>query len=73
VAIEEEEDCLFVALGVQHEQRVRHIVLSSVACVAVPYVSTLFHKRQDFRKLLKLMFMVPCIVNVFAVHGTVHR
>jgi hypothetical protein len=38
-----------VALVIRHAKRMRRIVLSSVACLAVPYFST-SHKRQDFRQ-----------------------
>jgi len=36
-------ECVFVAMGIQHAMRMRHI--SSVASAAVRFISTLFHKR----------------------------
>jgi hypothetical protein len=39
-----------LALGIQHAKHIRPIVLSSVACLALPYFYTLSHKRHDFRK-----------------------
>ena len=33
----------------QHTKCIRLVILSSVASPAVPYLSTLFHKRHDFR------------------------
>jgi hypothetical protein len=39
-----------VALVMQHTMRMRRIILSSVASLAVPYFSTLSHKRYDVRE-----------------------
>ena len=42
--------CVFVALVIQHAKLLHRITLSCVACLALPYFSTLPHKWQNFRK-----------------------
>ena len=39
-----------MAFVIGHSKRMRHIILSPVACVTLPYISTLSHKQHDFRK-----------------------
>jgi hypothetical protein len=43
-------ECVFVALGIQHEKHMRFIILSAVASLVVSYFSALSQKRHDFRK-----------------------
>jgi len=38
-----------VALDIQHAKLTDHIIFAHVACLVVPYFSTLRHKRHDFR------------------------
>jgi hypothetical protein len=44
-------ECAFVALFIQHAKRMRRIILSSVACPVVQFISSLSDKRQNFRKI----------------------
>jgi hypothetical protein len=43
-------ECMSIALVIQHAKRMRLVILSSVACLALPYFSKFSHKRNDFRK-----------------------
>jgi hypothetical protein len=42
-------ECVSVALVIQNAKRMRHILLSSVACLARQHFPTLSHKWYDFR------------------------
>jgi hypothetical protein len=54
--------CFFVALGKPHAKRMRHVILSSLACLALKYLSTLLHKQSDFKEKIiehKMSFDFP--------------
>jgi hypothetical protein len=58
-------ECVSVALIIQHAARMRRIILSSVACLAVLYFSTLFHKQHEFRG--KNLLKIKCVFSTTLV------
>jgi hypothetical protein len=59
-------DCVSVALVIRHAKRMRHTVLSHVACHTLLYFSTLSHKRHDFRIII--IEHKTCVLN-FYIHS----
>jgi len=57
----------FVALVTQHANCMRHFILLSVARTALPYLSTLSHKRYDFGKKVIKNRMYVLIVSATSV------
>ena len=51
--------CVHVALLMQHDTRMRHIVTSFVTPLAAPNFSTLSHKRHNF---LKILLNLRCVL-----------
>ena len=69
-----------VALVIQHAKRMRPLILSSVACLSVClsvclsllYLSTLSHKRHNFRKTFieyKMCALIFCTIAVYAPYS----
>jgi hypothetical protein len=55
-------ECVSVTLVIQHTKPVRRIILYSAVCLALPYFSTLSHKRRDFRKKKKTLFNIRYVL-----------
>ena len=62
-------ECVSVALDIQHATRVRRVILSCMACLALPYFSVLSHKRHDSQeqKLIEYRMCVPNILYKFCL------
>jgi hypothetical protein len=59
-------ECVSVTLVFHHAKRMRRIILSYVACLSLPYFSTLSHKRHDFRgKVIELKTCVVIFTTTF--------
>jgi hypothetical protein len=60
-------ECVFVTLAIQNAISMLRIIFPSVVCPAVPYFSTLLHKRKDFREKvseLKMCLSIFCTIFV---------
>jgi len=55
-----------VALVIRHAKRMRRIILPSVDCPAVPFFSTLSHKRYDFREKVTEHKMCVLILSIIS-------
>ena len=67
-------ECVSVSLIIQHKQSMRHIILLSVACLALLYFSKLYHKRYDFRKkVVEQKFMLSFSVKLCLKHFFILR
>jgi hypothetical protein len=52
-------NCVSVALVTQHAKRMHPIILSFVACMTLPYFSTLSHEQHDLSK--KKLLNTKCV------------
>jgi len=63
--------CVCVASDIQHATRMPRTTLAFLACLAVPYSSTLPHKRHDFRKKKTVEHTISVLIfctNFFLNH-----
>jgi hypothetical protein len=56
-----------VALVIQHAKRMRRILLSSMACLALLYFYIVAHKRQDFRGKCVFCFSLQLLSETFLI------
>jgi predicted transcriptional regulator len=65
-------ECVFVALVIQYAKRMRHIILPYAVCPVLPYFSTLFHQRCDFRKKVTEYWTCVFVVSTVFTWSTVY-
>jgi len=69
--------CVSVTLVIKHAKRMRLIILSSVACLALPYFATLSHKEHDCRKRVTgykiCVFCLEILSENFLILRTIQR
>jgi hypothetical protein len=71
-------ECVSVALVIQHAKHMRHIILPSVACLALPYFSTLSHTWHEFRgekvAEYKIVFLISLLFSeIFIILRRIKR
>ena len=54
-------ESVFVALSIHHAKRLNRVILLSVVCPALPYLSTLSQKQHDFRRKKKKQSNINCV------------
>jgi hypothetical protein len=65
--------CMFVTFVIKHAKCMPHIILTSVACLALQYFSALSHKRNDFWKKFieyKMCVLIFCTNFVWNISNS---
>ena len=65
-------ECVFVALGIQHEKHTHCIILSAVASLVVSYFTALSQKRRDFRRKIIEHKMCVSIFSTTLIRDVFH-
>jgi hypothetical protein len=67
-------ECVSVAFVIQPAMRLRRIILSSAACLAVPHFFILSHKRQDFpEKVIEHKMCLHFLYNFCLKHFSLEK